>query len=1134
MENFCSDCEEKKQAFSFCSDCTKWLCNTCLVEHVRGKETKHHMLSAQENTTGDGSDSDEFPLYCPLHNKQPLKLFCETCDMLACWNCQLTQHKEHSFKYLDDALQNQKNVLEELTVKVEEKKVSIQNSAKQVQDRLNEVKQMQKKVENQIRMAKMIVINELNKRVNVLMDQLERVTNERSRKLDHQLQAVVGVCRHLEHVLNFINWAVSKKNSIPFLFSKELILFQTRRLLETQCNVDLGPSKIQFRWDSATWSKQLSNLGHLSADRENPVYQECQPLFHPGPGPCDLTSHGHALQPSLLRQTPVQQQYSVCGSHYLNVHPVQREREAANCAQHPPHLPEHLQHQLQLHYSGLHQSISQPVALQGPPGLQRWHTVAPHPGREHGALALGEHVPPMLYAVQAQVHMAPAQQPKQQRVLQPQAQPPKQPLLPLQLQRPPGKLCQAQAGKRPKQPSPPPQPPCREEREGSLAEQHSPEVKQQEQRDLDRMPVSLQELLEQRSNSRAPQHGERVTGAQRNCPVRQQEATMEPQLPREAASDHSRHLRLEQPRETQRVSPLAVADRVALPDSHSAEEEHGLTCLGQGDIPLQSLELKVPHRADGEPVSHSKAASARLLPSCPVKKGRIKRSASGSFKRTSPREEDIAVDTNPVSSSACPTEGLPAEKLDVNWEPSNTVYKSEETGSTSPTDSLGSKRNPAEENGFKEPMNLSVNLSCKLSLLSPGSVSSTPPLDSTPVSEDGDMPDPGVSDSHDVPSDSPESPRPPDNQNTRAPAEAVKVPYVRLERLHICAPVTGPLPVFKVQPDANEEEGNFVITMEKQTSETPEKNISLDNPLTPPNSNPPPPLKDTEDLAATPALLPSKDCPPQPPDKKHFDGSESGTPPRMAPAVLGGLAFENEDWCAVCLNGGELLCCDRCPKVYHLGCHVPALLSFPMGEWLCMLCRSVVMPEVDYDCENTRHINEQRGKRTLQGLSISDQRKCEKLTLYLHCHQLSMPFHEPVSPLARHYYQIIKRPMDLSTIRAKLQKKNSLHYYTPEEFVSDVRLMFMNCAKFNYADSEVAQAGKSLELYFEEKLKDVYVNLSVTAQEDSDFEEIDNLNGSVTVNGFTWPSEEKESVKRKRRRRYGASHRDSHRKGSRC
>lgn len=41
------------------------------------------------------------------------------------------------------------------------------------------------------------------------------------------------------------------------------------------------------------------------------------------------------------------------------------------------------------------------------------------------------------------------------------------------------------------------------------------------------------------------------------------------------------------------------------------------------------------------------------------------------------------------------------------------------------------------------------------------------------------------------------------------------------------------------------------------------------------------------------------------------------------------VEMESEDFCAVCSIGGELLCCDRCPKVFHLTCHVPSLLSFP-------------------------------------------------------------------------------------------------------------------------------------------------------------------------------------------------------------
>lgn len=54
---------------------------------------------------------------------------------------------------------------------------------------------------------------------------------------------------------------------------------------------------------------------------------------------------------------------------------------------------------------------------------------------------------------------------------------------------------------------------------------------------------------------------------------------------------------------------------------------------------------------------------------------------------------------------------------------------------------------------------------------------------------------------------------------------------------------------------------------------------------------------------------------------------------------------------------------------------------------------------------------------------------------------------------ARNYYQIIKRPIDLSVIRRKLDRANTLHYFSVEQFIDDVLLMFKNCATFNYVSS---------------------------------------------------------------------------------
>ncbi|CAA0825370.1 Protein CHROMATIN REMODELING 4 [Striga hermonthica] len=42
--------------------------------------------------------------------------------------------------------------------------------------------------------------------------------------------------------------------------------------------------------------------------------------------------------------------------------------------------------------------------------------------------------------------------------------------------------------------------------------------------------------------------------------------------------------------------------------------------------------------------------------------------------------------------------------------------------------------------------------------------------------------------------------------------------------------------------------------------------------------------------------------------------------------------------CEVCELGGKLLCCDSCPRTYHLECLDPALKRIPTGKWECPTC----------------------------------------------------------------------------------------------------------------------------------------------------------------------------------------------------
>ncbi|XP_066580641.1 bromodomain-containing protein 2a isoform X2 [Amia ocellicauda] len=77
------------------------------------------------------------------------------------------------------------------------------------------------------------------------------------------------------------------------------------------------------------------------------------------------------------------------------------------------------------------------------------------------------------------------------------------------------------------------------------------------------------------------------------------------------------------------------------------------------------------------------------------------------------------------------------------------------------------------------------------------------------------------------------------------------------------------------------------------------------------------------------------------------------------------------------------------------------------------------------------------------------------------------PFYKPVdaSALGLHdYHDIIKHPMDLSTIKRKMDGRE---YRDSQQFAADVRLMFSNCYKYNPPDHDVVSMARRLQDVFE-------------------------------------------------------------------
>ncbi len=84
-------------------------------------------------------------------------------------------------------------------------------------------------------------------------------------------------------------------------------------------------------------------------------------------------------------------------------------------------------------------------------------------------------------------------------------------------------------------------------------------------------------------------------------------------------------------------------------------------------------------------------------------------------------------------------------------------------------------------------------------------------------------------------------------------------------------------------------------------------------------------------------------------------------------------------------------------------------------------------------------------------------------------HGSAWPFTQPVNrDEVADYYEVIKEPMDLSTMEEKHEKDL---YPTPEEFIRDAKLIFDNCRRYNNETTPYAKSANKLEKFMWSQIK---------------------------------------------------------------
>jgi len=218
----------------------------------------------------------------------------------------------------------------------------------------------------------------------------------------------------------------------------------------------------------------------------------------------------------------------------------------------------------------------------------------------------------------------------------------------------------------------------------------------------------------------------------------------------------------------------------------------------------------------------------------------------------------------------------------------------------------------------------------------------------------------------------------------------------------------------------------------------------------------------TEGTATTPTGLKRRASP---------RGEETVKRRRSTKTNSSGLDILSDGYCWTCHKEGDVICCETCPRVFHLKCI--QLESSPAEDWVCPECVLIMTAE-----------NMDTRSRAMRLLTVDQLCTLLKHALARMKSVLNIePFLKPVDPVQFPAYKdYISCPMDMQSMERNIRRKQ---YGSTEAMLADCKWILHNCIIFNSPSSKLTSIAKSIvkvckhEMQEVENCPDCYLNAHI-------------------------------------------------------
>ena len=280
----CVKCE-KRNPTCYCRSCGL-LCDKCRDIHSEWKEFATHELVSLDQLTEDATNlvpPAQKVLHCPRHPAKELDLYCETCKEVICRDCIVRVHRDHQYDLVTDVFPQQKKVLVSSVEPAEEQLASVNKALEGLKSLRGDITSQRQTLEREIRVEIDLGIRALREREELLVSQLDHLTQQKMKSVAAQQDQLELVATRLKSCCGFLQESLRTGSQVEILAMAQSFVQQVKDVTTSFKPGTLEPEEaanMEFHRNKKELKQTHERFGLIFANPVCPVkcFAECDGL----------------------------------------------------------------------------------------------------------------------------------------------------------------------------------------------------------------------------------------------------------------------------------------------------------------------------------------------------------------------------------------------------------------------------------------------------------------------------------------------------------------------------------------------------------------------------------------------------------------------------------------------------------------------------------------------------------------------------------------------------------------------------------------------------------------------------------------------------------------------------------------